>query len=289
MLTNQQWRLDLGDRGVLEPGPCLWLRATAWNALLFVGAAFFFFGTILQLPWLHLPMDWPMTIGLLGPVLAFLAYALAVRMGERRPPREIALSSSTGYELLIGALIGFAMMVGTLLLLWTLGLYHVGVGHLTDWMSFLIFNSYISGMLEELAFRAILLRLFARAFGPRWGLVLSSVAFGAAHLGHASWLAAVEIAFNGGLIMGLLYMVSGRLWMSIGMHTAWDFTEGALMGVGNLHGLLLSTPVPSKPVFLTGGTFGPDGSLLAALVGTAFLIVILQANRKEASYRAHPL
>jgi membrane protease YdiL (CAAX protease family) len=173
MLTNQQWRLDLGDRGVLKPGPWLWLRATGWNALLFLGAVFFFFGTILQLPWLHLRKDWPMTIGLLGPVLAFLVYALAVHIGERRRPREIALSLSTGYELLIGALIGFAMMVGTLLLLWTLGLYHVRVGHLTDWMSFLVFNSYISGMLEELAFRAILLRLFARAFGPRWGLALS--------------------------------------------------------------------------------------------------------------------
>jgi hypothetical protein len=64
------------------------------------------------------------------------------------------------------------------------------------------------------------------------------------------------------------------------MHTAWDFTEGALMGLGNPHGLLLSTPVLSKPVFLTGGAFGPDGSLLAALVGTVFLLIILRAKSK---------
>jgi membrane protease YdiL (CAAX protease family) len=278
MIAYQQWRLQLGDRGVLSPGHWLWLRATAWNALLFMMVAFIFFAVIMLLPWLHLPTSWPMTVGLFGPVLAFAVYALAVRTGERRLPREITPTSTTIYELVVGSLTGFSMLVATLGLLWALGLYHVRAGQPRDWFSFLVFNSYISGMLEEIAFRAIALRLFARAFGLRWGLVLSSLAFGAAHLSHASWLASAEIAFNGGLTMGLLYMATGRLWMSIAMHTAWDFTEGYVLGVGNTHGLLLSTPVNGRPAYLTGGSFGPDGSVLAALVGAIFVAVILYIN-----------
>jgi membrane protease YdiL (CAAX protease family) len=245
-----------------------------------MGAAFFFFATLMQFPWLHLPEHAGMQIGLLGPLVALLAYAVAVKTGERRLPREVMPSSSTVYELLVGVLIGFTMLVAMLSLLWALGLYHVQVGHLRNWFSFLVFNSYISGILEELAFRAILLRLFSRAFGPGWGLALSSAAFGAAHLSHASWLQAAEIALNGGLTMGLLYMASGRLWMSMAMHIAWDFTEGALLGVGNPDGLLRSTPVAGKPAILTGGSFGPDGSLLAALIGAVFISGILYANSK---------
>jgi uncharacterized protein len=279
MLMNQQWKWDLGSRGVLVPGRWLWLRATAWSALLFSGALFFFFATLMQFPWLHLPHQ-PKLVGLLGPVVAFVAYAIAVKKGERRMPEEVIPSSSIAYELIIGALLGFTLMVSMLSLLWILGLYHVQVNHPRNWFSFFVSNSYISGTLEELAFRAILLRLFARAFGPGWGLALSALAFGAAHLSHATLLVGAEISFNAGLTMGLLYMASGRLWMSIAMHIAWDFTEGAVLGVDNHHGLFLSTPVAGKPDLLTGGSFGPDGSLLAALIGTIFIIGILYANSK---------
>jgi membrane protease YdiL (CAAX protease family) len=170
------------------------------------------------------------------------------------------------------------MISATLALLWSLGLYHVQLSHLRNWFAFFVSNAYISGTLEELAFRAILLRLFARAFGPGWGLALSAAAFGAAHLSHATWLAAFEIAFNGGLILGLVYMATGRLWMSIGLHIGWDFTEGAILGVDHSNGLLLSTPVAGKPDILTGGTYGPDASLLATLVGAVFIAAILYAN-----------
>ena len=70
-----------------------------------------------------------------------------------------------------------------------------------------------------------------RALGVCWGFAVSAVLFGAAHLGHGSWLAAAEIAINGGLIMGMLYIVTWGLWMSIGLPAAWDFTEDSFLGV----------------------------------------------------------
>jgi hypothetical protein len=88
------------------------------------------------------------------------------------------------------------------------------------------------------------------------GPVLSSVLFGLAHLTHGDWLAVVGITINAGFTMGLLYMATGSIWMSIGLHTAWDFTEVSLLGVNSHNGLLLSTPVAGKPELLTGGQFG---------------------------------
>lgn len=135
-------------------------------------------------------------------------------------------------------------------------------------------------MLEELLFRAILLRILARAFGTRWGLVLSSILFGVAHLTHGTWLAALGITVNAGLPLGLLYIATGRLWMSVGLHIGWDFTEGSILGVNNPDGLLLSIPIAGRSNILTGGSFGPDVSVLVYMIGIFAVLTLLHARKQ---------
>jgi hypothetical protein len=109
-------------------------------------------------------------------------------------------------------------------------------------------------------------------------LVFSSILFGLAHLTHGTWLAAFAITINAGLTMGLLYMVTGRLWMSVGLHIGWDFTETSILGVNSTDGLLLSTPMAGRPDFLTGGSFGPDASVLAFVIGIIAVAAIVYAR-----------
>jgi membrane protease YdiL (CAAX protease family) len=277
---NEPWALQLGEHVLLTPGKWLWLRSLIWAAVLFAGAILFFFSSLMLGHWLHLPERSDYAIALIVPALAFGAYSLAIRKGEGRIATEVMPTGSTIRQLLAGAAIGFSMLVAILALLWALSLYHVQANHWTDQLHSFLFDSYISGMLEELAFRVILLRLFSRSFGPLWGLTLSSLLFGVAHLSHATLLQAFEVAFNGGLILGLLYMVTGRIWMSVGMHIAWDFTEESILGVNSHSGLLLSTPVTGRSDILTGGKYGPDGSALAAVVGVVLIALIVYANSK---------
>jgi membrane protease YdiL (CAAX protease family) len=193
---------------------------------------------------------------------------------------EVLPRSGTIPEIVVGALIGFILLCTLTALLWSLGLYQVQMNHWQHAFDSFVFNSYLSGLMEELMFRAILLRILGRAFGVLWGLVLSAVLFGIAHLTHGDWLAVVGIAINAGLTMGLLYMATGSIWMSIGLHTAWDFTEDSLLGVNSHNGLLRSTPVTGKPELLTGGQFGPDASILSLLVGVLLVAAILWAWKK---------
>jgi membrane protease YdiL (CAAX protease family) len=277
MQSKTIWPIELGSSGVLAYGRWLWLRSILWAVLLSAGAIGFFFASQYLGGWLHLPPTSAYVIVLGTPIIAFVAYATVVRLGERRAAIEVLPSVGMFSELLIGAALGFLMLCAMTTLLWSLGLYHVQQNHLRHVFDSFVFNSYLSGMLEELLFRAILLRIFGRAFGVRWGLVLSAILFGAAHLGHCSWLAAVEIAINGGLVLGLSYMATGRLWMSVGLHTAWDFTEDSFLGVNSHNGFLLSTPVAGKSELLTGGAFGPDGSVLAMIVGVLAAVAITYA------------
>lgn len=280
-MTNKvSWPLELGSTGVLIPGRWLWLRAILWAALLSAGALGFLFSTLDLSGWLNLPPNSSYVVFLVVPLLAFVTYAVVVRLVEARSPVEVLPFAGMLTQLLIGATLGFITLCFTTVVLWSLGFYHVQRSHWSDLLGSFLFGPYLSGMLEELLFRAIVLRILARAFGNQWGLVLSAVLFGAAHLGHVSWIAALAIVLRGGLVTGLLYMATGRLWMSIGLHTAWDFTEDFILGVNKHHGLLRTTLVPGKPELLTGGPFGPNGSLLAMIVGILVSVAIVYAHKR---------
>jgi membrane protease YdiL (CAAX protease family) len=280
MNNRATWSFEAGTRGVLAAGRWLRVRAVLWALLLAAGAFAFFLCTQYLGAWLHLPANAAYAIFLGIPLLAFVAYAAAVRAAEARTPLEVLPSAGMLVDLVIGAGLGFCMLCSTTALLWSFGLYQVQPNHWKGVVDNFIFGPYLSGMMEELLFRAILLRILARAFGASWGLVLSAVLFGLAHIGHGSWLAAAEIAIDSGLTLGLLYMVTGRLWMSVGLHTAWDFTEDSILGVNRHTGLLLSTPVHGKSDLLTGGAFGPDGSVLAVIIGLLVCVAIVWASRR---------
>lgn len=280
MNSDISWRFERGRSGVLAPGRWLWLRALLWALLLSSGTIFIFLSTQFLSPWLHLPRSAHYAIVILFPIAAFILYAFSVRKGERRVSVEVLPSFAMIGELSAGALFGFFMLCAMVGLLWALGLYQVAWAHWQYVFDVFLFDSYLSGMLEELMFRAILLRILARAFGARWGLLLSAILFGVAHLTHGTWLAALGITVNAGLTMGLFYMVTGRLWMSVGLHIGWDFTETSIFGVNTHDGLLHSAPIPGGSEALTGGSFGPDASVLSCVVGVVAVAAILYARGK---------
>lgn len=285
---QMRWNFVPGDTGWLSAGRWLWARATTWAIVLFAVALAFFVAAVRGPSWLGLAGTWSYVAAATLPPLAFIAYTYLVKWVEHRQAQEVAPHGSMWRDLVAGCASGIALVTCMWLLLCALGLYQVHLGQWSGWFDSFLFNSFISGMLEELAFRAILLRLLARAFGPVAGLVLSSIMFGLAHLSHATLLAAAEIAFNGGLILGLLYMVSGRLWSSVGLHIGWDFAEDSLLGVNSAHGLLQSSPTTSQPSYLTGGPYGPDASMLAMIIGALCIVAILVAQRKGYFHASKP-
>jgi uncharacterized protein len=280
------WKLDTGTTGILAAGPWLRLRVLSWAAFLFGCATAAFFATFEARDWLGLPRAADYAFAIMIPAMALLLYGLAVRFFEKRPVRELPLRLAPA-DLPVGMLIGFAFIASVLALLWLLGLYQVGWGHWHHWYNYFLFNAYISAVLEELAFRGILLRLVARISSPVTGLLVSALLFGAAHAAHAAPVAIAQIVVAG-LILGLLYMVSGRLWVAIGAHIGYDFTEWSLMGIGDHDGLLAASPAPHASAFLTGGSFGPDGSVLTTLVGLAFIVAIVAAGARRRSMTMPP-
>jgi hypothetical protein len=94
--------------------------------------------------------------------------------------------------------------------------------------------------------------------------------FGLLHAANpgATPVSTVAIALEAGALLGVAYSASGSLWLPIGLHSGWNFTEGGVFGTavsgGQSHGLIES--VLSGPTLVTGGTFGPEASVIAVAV-----------------------
>jgi hypothetical protein len=144
-----------------------------------------------------------------------------------------------------------------------------------------------AGVVEELIIRGVILRLLWRGFGPAVAFAVSAALFGAGHLPNpeSSLFAAVCIALEAGIMLGAFYALTGRLWVSIGVHVSWNFTQGYLFGAAVSGGDLgpafaTSTARAGYPEWLTGGAFGPEASLPALVVCTSVGLAALAAAWK---------
>jgi uncharacterized protein len=213
----------------------------------------------------------------LGAVLVgaatILAYKAYKRWIERAPDKELELSGALP-ELGTGLLAGFVLfsaMTGIVALLG--GIEVLGFrGNAGDIWTMLAI-AVVSGILEETLFRGILQRHLEAMFGSWAALTITSALFGLGHIGNddATWFSSLAIALEAGILLGAAYMLTRRLWLAIGIHAAWNFTQGWVFSVpvsgGEAPlGLLITRRI--GPDWLTGGDFGLEASVVAMIVAT---------------------
>ena len=209
-----------------------------------------------------------------GVIAAILAYKLVIRhLGAKKHddlPAKGALKE-TAAGLGIGFVL-FSLIVGIAALF---GVYRiVGPGDTSYLLPAIILSALFPGVVEELLFRGILFR-WIEEFGGSWlALAVTSALFGAAHLmnPNASAVAAIGIALEAGVMLGAAYMLTRRLWLAIGIHAAWNFTQGQVWDIpvsGTFVRGLVEAEL-SGPPLLSGGPFGLEASVIAMVVALAF-------------------
>ena len=290
--------VDLGHRRVVRPGRWLWLRALSWLVFLFFVTAGAF-GVPLQWAVDRLPAG-NAALQFTGVVVACAAalacYAVAVGLGEGRRIRELA-AGPAGREFVAGSLLGLVMMGLLMGALAVTKLYVVAWAEPTAaWTGAGL--ALQAAVTEELWMRALLLRLLWRVLGPVPAFAIVAAAFAALHLANpgVTPLAAATVAMAG-LMFSTLYALTGRLWLPIGLHFAWNFSQGYLFGAavsgGDLGGsVAVSTARSGGASWLTGGTFGPEASIFAlvlmTIVTACALWLVAKRGRATAGSRNLP-
>lgn len=247
----------------------IFIRLLGLTLVLVAGAVLATLVTRLLVPPAPAPgHQWIFLKNLLLPLLLIWLYGRAVRVLERRDPAELSLA--IGARLFpLGLVAGVACIGFYVLVLLAVGDAHVDSGSApggpVDMLNALLVP-WLTAVGEEIIFRLILFRLIETALGTGLAALISAGLFGLSHVGNpgADTGSLLLLAAGFGLLMALAYATTRNLWLLVGLHMGWNLTEGSLFGLLNSGQrepvAWLKTTVSGSP-WLTGGAFGPEGSL----------------------------
>src|SRR6185295_411996 len=177
---------------------------------------------------------------LLPPLSAILVLAWAWR--SHTPWREIGYVRPKSWirSLILGVAFGIAFkLLMKAVVMPALGAdpinqaYHYLAGNSAALPGMLFAVTVGAGFGEETLFRGYMFERFGKLFGTGTGakiliVTLTAGLFGLAHF-HDQGLAGVEQATIVGLVFGTIFTVTGRIWMLMCAHAAFDFVALALI------------------------------------------------------------
>lgn len=235
---------------------------------------------------------WAKSLAYIGCAVAMiLLYALFVKLIEREPAKDIPARSIVP-DTLTGMGIGFAFFVLVVIIMFILDIYDIDdIGCENPMEIVSAFFMFLSvGVGEEIIFRGILFRWIDEKWGFVAAMIVSALLFGFMHIflpGATVW-SSMAIAVEAGLLLGAAYKFSGTLWLPIGIHWAWNFTQGNIFGIevsGNDAGESIFKSIMKGPDILTGGEFGAEASIITFVLGLAlsvwFIIKVVQQRKNH--------
>ncbi len=207
-------------------------------------------------------------------------YALGVKLMEGHWPRDLGLGKLVPHTML-GLIVGFVYMTLVVSTIVAMGCATVNMLG-TEWeeIAYWLLVFLTVGVGEEMIFRGIIFRQIDERWNTWAALIVSALLFGLVHITNdsATWWSSLAIAIEAGLMLGAAYKWSRSLWLPIGIHWAWNFTQGNVYGAavsGTTAGGSLLEMHTSGPDIITGGAFGAEASLIAVLYGILLTAVFL--------------
>lgn len=270
--------------------PRRWGRPEQYRLLIWVAISFILPAPIVLA--LHIPLKPNGSVFTLQnelPVKAIVAFAAilgtwVVSRMEKRPLGDYGIPPRQAFGLRFweGFIWGFAMLSAILLVLRLTGHFRIDSVALSGAAIFRYALGWGLTFLavainEEFVFRGYLLFSVAKRLGFWRAAMFLSLMFGIAHLGNPgeNFFGIFQVVVIG-MLFCLIIRRTGTLWFAVGFHAAWDWAETFFYGTPDSgllgDGRLLNTYAPG-PHWLTGGSAGPEGSVLALLV--LFLAALL--------------
>jgi uncharacterized protein len=222
--------------------------------------------------------------------LLILGYAAMGRLFQRQrtPVRAMGLPFRPGWkrEFGLGAALGWGMLVVTILpMVFSRGMV-VSFWLIPRQFILLILDVLLlaaASLAEEVAFRGYPFQRLIDALGPFLATMVASVIFAAAHMfnpgaNRASFLVTVFSSW----LLSAAYLRTRALWLAWGWHFAWNASMTLLFGLP-VSGITQFSPVIQSntigPFWMTGGNYGPEASVVAAIVILVGIFLVYRVTR----------
>lgn len=238
----------------------------------------------LLLPRFYLsPQDFSLVATALGGLLAVVAATGALlALYERQSFAFVGLSLGPGWgwRLGWGFLLGFLMVGLVAATAAASGQVRIQTEdgfHPPRWASVVVLL-LLAAAGEEMLFRGYGFQRLVAAAGPAVGVAGLSLLFGLVHRNNPAVtpLGLINTMLVG-ILLALAYLRTRSLWLPIGLHWGWNFAEATLgFPISGIR--IQGMPLVADPLghaLITGGDYGPEGSVLATVVilaGTAGLL-----------------
>jgi membrane protease YdiL (CAAX protease family) len=240
------------------------------------------------------PKEWNLLVGTALSVVCVAVASLGLlRLLDRRSVRTLGLWLYDGWqtELLAGLGLGVGLLsltVAPLLLSGRAELHPVGVSPATLAGVALAGAILMGGAVnEELLFRGYPFQRLVEGWGPVITVAVFSGLFGLAHLHNPNpTLLSTVNTMLAGVVLAVSYLRTRGLWLPIGLHFAWNFWMAPVLGFpvsGIELKLRLLTAQVGEPQWLTGGSYGPEGSILCTVVLVGATLWLARTKRLSVS------
>jgi membrane protease YdiL (CAAX protease family) len=222
----------------------------------------------------------------------------AVVMGwiEKRPFGDYGLPrpGAFGKSFWVGVVWGIVAITALVLAIAAVGDFSLGglalhgrrlLKFAAFWGAFFV----VVGLFEEFLLRGYTMFTLSQGIGFWPAALMLSTIFAALHFWNPgeTWIGLVAVAVIG-LFFCLTLRRTGNLWFAVGFHASWDWGESYLYSVPDSGGMVTGHLLHSSfhgSRWLTGGSVGPEGSVLLFVV-IALTWVAFDRMYPEVKYEA---
>jgi len=185
-------------------------------------------------------------------------------------------------DLLVGFAFGTGWLVLSIAILLLAGWARVHLpltfsGSVLAWAAGTVFLNTVA---QEVLARGYIFQTIRSNSNALIAILLSSLLFVAYHAGafKGAWLPALNV-FAAGVLFGVAYQFTQNLWLPIGIHFAWNFLLGPVLGLsvsgGDPWGVGSRLLIVEGPEVFTGGAFGIEGGLVVTLCTSIGIVILL--------------
>ncbi|MBN1971484.1 MAG: hypothetical protein JW870_19120 [Candidatus Delongbacteria bacterium] len=209
--------------------------------------------------------------------LIILSYHFYTKIVEKRKALEMNKDNAF-MEWLIGFTISLFMVCSVVSVMLILGFYRI---ESTNGILILLKNFTYFGMgafTQTLVFRLIIFKNVEEITGTWIAIIIGAAIFGFSHFfnENATVITSISLMISELLLLAA-FMLTRRIWLVWGIHMGWNFFQAGVFGMPN-SGITFKgfiKPIINGPVWLTGGTFGIEASIVSFFINLIIGVVIL--------------
>lgn len=223
---------------------------------------------------------------------ALCALLVMARFVEQRTLASYGLARRDAAKgLLVGFLLGSLLMGINFAVNYLGGWYKIFGVHTPVYLPLILLFFLFASLSEEITFRGYIFQTLEPRFGSMMALIMTCTLFGLAHVKYdAAWAYPLQgaikpfiNAFIAGMILNSAFLLTRNLWLTIGLHWAWNFVVSLFFDDFNKVGIA-SWVIHQQPFY------GPGihNSQMAFWVPNGLMLLLALWLLHRATRKKHP-